>query len=119
MLCKAALPGGTGAGDKVAQQESQKALPSQLPRHKKPDSSRGPDPFQIYIHSLAHGPPLQSDLGLRCFLSGQSGPSASLGAVLWSLARFSVDFPKPPQLLCLRPDPEAVVLSSVQDRAIF
>lgn len=46
---QAALPGGTGAGDKVAQQESQKALPSQLPRHKKPDSSRGPDPFQIYI----------------------------------------------------------------------
>lgn len=40
---------GWGQGDKVAQQESQKALPSQLPRHKKPDSSRGPDPFQIYI----------------------------------------------------------------------
>lgn len=46
---QAALPGGMGVGDKVAQQESQKALPSQLPRHKKPDSSRGPDPFQIYI----------------------------------------------------------------------
>lgn len=56
---QAALPGGTGAGDKVAQQESQKALPSQLPRHKKPDSSRGPDPFQIYIPSpmARHGSP--------------------------------------------------------------
>lgn len=40
---------GWGQGDKVVQQESQKALPSQLPHHKKPDSSRGPDPFQIYI----------------------------------------------------------------------
>lgn len=46
---QAALPGGMGEGDKVAQQESQKALPSQLSHHKKPDSSRGPDPFQIYI----------------------------------------------------------------------
>lgn len=49
VLPQAALSGGMGAGDRVAQQESQKALPSQLPRHKKPDSSRGPDPFQIYI----------------------------------------------------------------------
>lgn len=52
VLPQAALSGGMGAGDRVAQQESQKALPSQLPRHKKPDSSRGPDPFQIYIPLL-------------------------------------------------------------------
>lgn len=73
-------------GDKVAQQESQKALPSQLPRHKKPDSSRGPDPFQIYIPLPARGPPLPFDLRLLCFLSGQPKSSASFGVVWsWSL----------------------------------
>lgn len=104
---QAALPGGMGVGDKVAQQESQKALPSQLPRHKKPDSSRGPDPFQIYIPLPARGPPLQFDLGLLCFLSGQPESSASFGAVWLVEPGFTVDFPSLPAF---------VILSGVWDR---
>lgn len=94
-------------GDKVAQQESQKALPSQLPRHKKPDSSRGPDPFQIYIPLPARGPPLQFDLGLLCFLSGQPESSAPFGAVWLVKPGFTVDFPSRPAF---------VILSGVWDR---
>lgn len=52
----------------------QKALPRQLPRHKKPDSSRGPDPFQIYIPSpeATHSSP---GFGLCSFLTGWPGPA--------------------------------------------
>ena len=54
----------------------QKALPRRLPRHKKPDSSRGPDPFQIYIPlpGARHSSP---GLGLGGFLTSWPVPSAS------------------------------------------
>lgn len=41
-------------------------------------------------------PPLQSDLGLLSFLSGQPGPSSSFGAVWLVELEFSVDFPRLP-----------------------
>lgn len=77
------LPGAAGGGVCVRRGESgttgkprQQALPRRLPRHKKPDSSRGPDPFQIYIPLPAarHSGP---GLGLGGFLTGWPAPSAS------------------------------------------
>lgn len=72
------LPGAAGGGVCVWRwwwgsgttgKPGQKALPRRLPRHKKPDSSRGPDPFQIYIPLPAT--PAQAS---GCAASSEAGP---------------------------------------------
>lgn len=97
-----ALPGRSGTTGKPRQ----KALSRRLPHHKKSHSSRGPDPFQIYILSPS---PRHSSPG--CAASSQAGRArASVGVVGVGKAGFQLSPPGPlssgalaPRLLSIHP----------------